>query len=194
MKGKPNTMQYKETDIGQMHYERYRNASLNRSMLPTWEALDYAEKNAHRNAALAVASYAISTVTPPKRRFVVIRAAVACGAGFVLGIMAAGGSEDTDQLPTPTSTSTQDDVVAARTTGSSIQDGTWEVGTGPGKIRPGTWRSSGGEGCYWARLRTTDGTLDSIIANSMPSGQAVVTIKPTDAAFESRGCGTWTRS
>jgi len=69
------------------------------------------------------------------------------------------------------------------------------VGTGVflvGKeVAPGTYRTSGGATCYWARLRTTDGTLDSIIANGVPSAQAVVTIKSSDKAFDTANCGVW---
>ena len=40
--------------------------------------------------------------------------------------------------------------------------GTYFVGS---DIAPGTWRSSGGTGCYWARLSGFSGTSDDIIAN-----------------------------
>jgi hypothetical protein len=45
-------------------------------------------------------------------------------------------------------------------------------------------------GCYWARLRTN--SPDAVIANGAYSGYfVVVDILPTDAAFQSTNCGTW---
>jgi len=60
-------------------------------------------------------------------------------------------------------------------------------------IQPGTYRSSQGDGCYYARLRGTGGTLGDIITNGNPSGQTVITIAPSDVAFDSERCGTWTK-
>lgn len=40
---------------------------------------------------------------------------------------------------------------------------------------------------YWARLRATDGTVGSIIANALPAGPFALTINPSDAAIELRG-------
>lgn len=70
------------------------------------------------------------------------------------------------------------------------QDGTYLVGT---DIQPGTYRAKNiVDSCYWGRLSSTDGTSD-IIANNVVNagGQAIVTIKPSDKAFETRGCGDW---
>ena len=70
------------------------------------------------------------------------------------------------------------------------EDGTWLVGA---DVKPGTYRSSSSGDCYWARLRNTNGDLDSIIANGN-GGNQVVTIKRTDKAFESaNGCAPWTK-
>lgn len=66
--------------------------------------------------------------------------------------------------------------------------GTWAVGF---HIEPGTYRSDGGESCYWARLAGFSGELDDVIANDLPSGQAIVEIDDDDAGFRSAGCGTW---
>jgi hypothetical protein len=69
------------------------------------------------------------------------------------------------------------------------EDGTFFVGT---DIKPGTYRSEGGDDtCYWARLKNTSGDIDSIIANGGFTAREVITIKKTDKAFETRGCGTW---
>lgn len=70
-------------------------------------------------------------------------------------------------------------------------DGTFIVGT---DISAGKWKSTGGDGlCYWARLSAFTGTLASIIANGLPSGPTIVTIRSTDKGFTATGCGTWTR-
>lgn len=67
--------------------------------------------------------------------------------------------------------------------------GTFIVGT---DIAPGTYRGRG-DGCYWARLRSFTGGLNSIIANDNATGPTVVTINRRDKGFLSRRCGTWTR-
>lgn len=63
-------------------------------------------------------------------------------------------------------------------------------------IVPGVYASAGPAdeyGCYWERLSGTSGEFDDIIANDfVDSGRMRVTIKPTDHAFNSQGCGTWT--
>ncbi|WP_434481052.1 Ig-like domain-containing protein [Gemmatimonas sp.] len=84
------------------------------------------------------------------------------------------------------------EVVGAVTSSptSPFADGVFLVGT---DVQSGTWQSSGtGTACYWARLRNVNGTQD-IIANNFGASPAIVTILPTDVAFESGGCGTWTR-
>jgi len=73
---------------------------------------------------------------------------------------------------------------------TSFGQGEFIVGT---DIAPGTYRSRGGDGCYWARLRSFSGGLNSIIANANPAGTTIVTISRTDRGFESAGCATWTR-
>lgn len=100
---------------------------------------------------------------------------------------------------------TKDLPIAAASSGSSAApppapdpntikgDGTFAVGS---QIKPGTYRTvvpSEGFGCYWARLKAADGELSSIIANdnSSAGAQSLVTIKPSDKYFETRGCGTW---
>ena len=88
----------------------------------------------------------------------------------------------------------REDAVTALETGinaSTIHgDGTFLVNK---DIQSGTYKSSGSGSCYWARLRGTGGQLDDIIANNDGDGQAVVTIEPSDVAFKSSGCGSWTK-
>jgi len=76
------------------------------------------------------------------------------------------------------------------TPGTTFGDGMQVVGT---DISPGTYRTDGGDGCYWERLSGFSGSFDDIIANDNPTGQVVVTIAASDAAFSAQRCGTWTR-
>lgn len=73
---------------------------------------------------------------------------------------------------------------------NSFDNGTFVVGM---DIQPGTYRTSGGDGCYWARLSDLSGSTDSIVANDNVSGQTTVTIAATDKGFESDRCDTWTK-
>jgi hypothetical protein len=66
-------------------------------------------------------------------------------------------------------------------------DGTWAVGK---DIAAGTYQTNGGYGCYWERDKDFSGSPDSILANGNTTGHVVVTILPSDAAFESQNCGT----
>jgi hypothetical protein len=78
----------------------------------------------------------------------------------------------------------------SRVTGSmtTFGPGMFIVGT---DIKPGRYRSTGGEGCYWERLRdfSGDGTID----NDLRDGPAIVDIKKTDKGFKSQDCGSWNR-
>lgn len=51
-------------------------------------------------------------------------------------------------------------------------------------------------GCYWQRMKGVTGEPSDIIANGFtsPGGKATVEIRPGDVAFESHGCGEWTRA
>jgi hypothetical protein len=84
-------------------------------------------------------------------------------------------------------------TVTAKPPGPAVgiaEDGTWLVGV---DVKAGTYRSSNSGDCYWARLKNTNGDLDSILANGN-GGNQVVTIKRTDKAFESaNGCAPWTK-
>jgi len=57
-------------------------------------------------------------------------------------------------------------------------------------VQPGTYKSDSDD-CYFARLSGTSNTLDDIIANG--NGATIVTIDPSDNAFESRRCAPWTQ-
>ena len=71
-----------------------------------------------------------------------------------------------------------------------ITDGIWLVDA---EVAPGLYAASGGDLCYWARLKGFSGSLDDTIANGIGEGRQVVTILPTDLGFETSGCGEWTR-
>jgi hypothetical protein len=70
-------------------------------------------------------------------------------------------------------------------------DGTWAVGI---EIAPDTYQAPGGSGCYWARLSAFGGGLSGIIANDDAAGAVLVSIASTDKGFETKGCGTFTKS
>jgi hypothetical protein len=58
-------------------------------------------------------------------------------------------------------------------------------------IKPGRYRSTGGDGCYWERLKNFGG--DGTIDNDFLDGPTVVDIRSTDKGFKSEDCGTWSR-
>jgi hypothetical protein len=59
-------------------------------------------------------------------------------------------------------------------------------------VQPGRYTTSGFEFCYWARLAGLSGEAGDVIVNDTPTGRAVVEILPSDVAFDSGDCGTWT--
>lgn len=74
-------------------------------------------------------------------------------------------------------------------------DGTFAV---PDQVKPGTYRTvvpTESLVCYWERLKSADGSFDSIIANGTGNAgsQQIVQIKSTDKFFKTDGCGTWTK-
>jgi hypothetical protein len=97
----------------------------------------------------------------------------------------------------PTVTQTVTQTVTAAPSATVTQAPSGVSGTGMYRvgidIQPGTYRTSGGDGCYWARLSGADGSLDSIIANGLPTATAFVTIPATDKYFETNRCGAWER-
>lgn len=83
---------------------------------------------------------------------------------------------------------------------SSATEGIPDEGTllVPSEVKPGTYRATvPGEsfGCYWARLKGTSNEIENIIANgnSKPGAKVTVTVKATDKAFHSQGCGVWSK-
>jgi hypothetical protein len=127
--------------------------------------------------------------------------------GLIIGAAGASGGTTTagsDPAPTTTTTTTtttvtvekgapvaKPTVTATKTITAQppearaaiTEDGTWLVGS---EVKPGTYRSGNNPDCYWARL----GSNDDIIDNGLGPNQTV-TIRRTDHAFETRGCGEW---
>lgn len=99
---------------------------------------------------------------------------------------------DADRLAQPPTKSQSDGNDDQDPGPARIGEGTFIVNE---DIRPGRYkaRASGGGSCYWARLRDDSGEADSIIANSITDGSAVVTVRSSDGAFETSGCTPWIR-
>jgi hypothetical protein len=92
------------------------------------------------------------------------------------------GGESGQAAPPPNAPAKPADVIE--------KNGTYLVGHG---IVPGTYKSPGGDGCYWERDKDLKGNVDSILANGgLGGGQQIVEVLPTDKAFQTKNCGTWT--
>lgn len=94
--------------------------------------------------------------------------------------------------PPPTIATT---TIATTTTApgpkTTFGDGSYRVGI---DIAAGTYRSSAtATSCYWKRMSNFTGT-DDIIANYLSNSPTTVTILASDAGFQTRGCGTWTKT
>jgi zinc-ribbon domain len=87
--------------------------------------------------------------------------------------------------------SKQKEEKAAADPNPNFGDGTHQVGT---DIEAGTYRTrEGSSGCYYARLSGFQGGMEEIISNDFTNAPSIVTIEPTDAGFQSKNCGTWTK-
>lgn len=94
---------------------------------------------------------------------------------------------------TATKTVTKTKTVAPKAAATIPGEGTFVVGS---DIKPGTYKTTGPSdsdlpNCYWARLDSTSGDFDDIIANGNPGGQTTITISSSDKAFETSGCAEW---
>lgn len=81
-----------------------------------------------------------------------------------------------------------DPYTQAQPTGplTTFGEGTYEVGTGDGQVAPGKYKSPGPG--YYARLKSDDGELGSIIDNQLSEGQLLLTVKKTDKYIEVSRC------
>ena len=150
-------------------------------------------------------------MTTISERTGVIRLALAAVLGSVLLVGCGDGASSTGSMtatvtaPAPPPVSVAATVPPAETpesepaptTRTSFDNGMFVVGT---DIQPGTYSSAGPINpslglCSYIRLKDTSGDLakDSIGGGSSP-GPAVVTIKDSDAAFQSVNCKTWTKT
>lgn len=77
-------------------------------------------------------------------------------------------------------------AAAANITGN----GTFVVGS---QVAASTYRSTNSAStyCSWKRLKNLTGLSTGIIESGIGVGPQIVTIKSTDKAFDTRGCGTW---
>jgi hypothetical protein len=46
---------------------------------------------------------------------------------------------------------------------------------------------------YHVRLSGFGGGMEGLIANEFTEAPTIVTIEPSDAGFQSKNCGTWTK-
>jgi hypothetical protein len=60
-------------------------------------------------------------------------------------------------------------------------------------IQSGKYKTTGPDGpnCYYARLKTGDGSVGGILDNNNSQGPVTVTIKESDGYFETQGCADW---
>jgi hypothetical protein len=108
---------------------------------------------------------------------------------------ASTGSETTASSPPPVTVTPSGQHAAPGAHTPAFEDipgeGTFIVGS---DVEPGRYLSAGGTvSCYWARLSDVEGGVGSTITTGTPKGSTTVTIKKSDAAFETTGCSTWIR-
>jgi hypothetical protein len=124
-------------------------------------------------------------------------------AGFVLGIgMSAGGSSDaaptTVTVPqsAPQSPQAETTTEAPPVVVEGYTEGVYEVGV---DMQPGKYKTAGPDpddafpNCYYARLKTGDGSLGDIIDNNNSQGPVTVTVKTSDGMFDTSGCQAWVK-
>src|SRR5947207_5350966 len=111
-------------------------------------------------------------------------------AGGSMAVQQAANSTATQTAQFPSTQTTQPvNILTPSKTYAQFGDGMFQVGK---DIQPGTYRTRvGSPGCYYARLRGFNTT--EIISNDNTDAPAIITIVPTDIAFESRNCGTWAK-
>jgi hypothetical protein len=73
-----------------------------------------------------------------------------------------------------------------RAEGRLIEDGVSRVGV---SVQPGTYVTGPVDGCYWERQNSAGGIIDNYFTTG--ALRVEVTIQPTDYAFVSQDCGTW---
>lgn len=106
----------------------------------------------------------------------------------------------TPYTPTPPPTTAVPTTTPPPAPTATQPPGIYDEGTllVPSEVKPGTYRATvpqSSSGCYWERLRGTSGQFADIIANGLanPGAKVTVTIRSSDKAFKSEGCGDWTK-
>lgn len=138
-------------------------------------------------------------VPPPVKKASTTKKVLIGGAVFLVAlIVIAGVSGKNDPAPASSAKTSAAPAVAAKATeeaatspSGSFDAGTYEVGTGADQIAPGKYKSTGPDGsgiCYFARLKTSDGSMGDIIANELSQGPAVMTVKASDGFVKISGC------
>jgi len=131
---------------------------------------------------------------------------VGCIVGVIIAVVGSSGSSLKTDIPTVPAAGLAAPSSGVPTTvaGPKADIGGDGVFLVPTEVKPGTYRAvvpkpaTGAEGlpsCYWARLKDTNGDVNSIIANdTATAGQTLtVTVKSTDKAFQTTGCGSWVK-
>lgn len=77
---------------------------------------------------------------------------------------------------------------ASASPGTIPENGTYAVGT---DVQPGTYVSSNPGYCSWYRLSSLGGNGNIIASDNTSSGKQYVTIAPSDVAFKTNSCSTW---
>ena len=91
--------------------------------------------------------------------------------------------------PTSTATATPEPAVTVAPAPTDFGPGTHMVGI---DIQPGTYRTRRPSAfCEWSRLKGTTGSEEDVIETDYVIGYGVIEISPSDLAFKSDGCGTW---
>ncbi|WP_331532871.1 hypothetical protein [Pseudonocardia sp.] len=122
----------------------------------------------------------------PARRRTIVALLIALGtsAGLLVGLIVGSVASAPPK---------QADANAA----TAIPAGGGRYRVGP-DLTPGIYQTSGengssATGCYYARLKTGDGSLGDIIDNYVAQGPMTVTVGQSDGYFETTGCSPWTK-
>lgn len=138
-----------------------------------------------------------------RRRWPWVLLGVPIGMLVMLVLIGIGNGPTRAAAPTTTPAASGGSVSTADTSGeaptappgplTTFGEGTWEVGV---DIAAGKYKTTGPDGpnCYYARLKTGDGSMGDILDNNNSNGPVTVTVKESDGYFETQGCADWARA
>lgn len=126
----------------------------------------------------------------------------------IVGALACGGPGKDDKTTTQVTVATSGGpgqtvgeaagkTAAAVAKAVELRSGTWKV---PTEIKPGTYVTTAGTGllggCYWARVKSFDGEMNSLIANGLveAGSRGRFTVKASDKGVELTGDCVWTKA